>query len=297
MNPNLTRIASIMFAFGFFISCGSLERTTPTSTASTTAESNERIAAELAAYVQTSDELLEQGQVEEALQALQPVKLSASPQAGKYYEQIAYLHSRTGDYTTASEWYINAIKWKNDYTDQTLLPIGNDISRGSLLNLYHGAINALTESGQIDEAIFYLEFLAGKLEESQLYHEMLIIQYFNVMRSNALDEFGSINLNTIEDNIGHVRRHVLAAPESMMFTGNEYTDLASGHIDLQNELHEDYDPGVDPVVSILLEEARSLYSQLIEIDPDYEDAIYGMASTFMLVGNEGETDNWLELLD
>ncbi|MCH8495412.1 MAG: tetratricopeptide repeat protein, partial [Balneolales bacterium] len=155
----------------------------------------------------------------------------------------------------------------------------------------------LTESGQIDDAIFYLEYLAGKLDENQIYHEMLIIQYFNVMRSNALDEYGSINLNIIEDNIGHVQRHVLAAPESMLFTGNEYTDLASGHIDLQNELHEDYDPGLDSVVSILLEEARSLYTQLLDIYPDNEDAIYGMASTFMLVGNEGEANNWLELLD
>lgn len=297
MNPNLARIASVTFAFGFFISCGSLERTTTSTTTSTAIESEERIAAELADYVQTSDELLKQGQVEDALQALEQVKLSTSPQAGQYYEQIAYLNSRTGDYTTASEWYIKAIKWKNDHTEQTLLPIGNDISRGSLLNLYHGAINALTESGQINEAIFYLEFLAGIIDESQLYHEMLIIQYFNMMRSNALDKFGSINLNTIENNIGQIQRHVLATPGSMLFTGNEYTDLASGHIDLQNELHEDYDPKLDSVVSILIEEARSLYTQILEIDPDYEDAIYGMASTFMLVGNEGEANKWLELLD
>ncbi|MCC5927509.1 MAG: hypothetical protein JJU41_13230 [Bacteroidetes bacterium] len=252
----------------------------------------------LQAFVLSSQILIAQGDLTEASEYLQHAVQNGEPaQLGHHFETFAFLKTRQGDYELAANWYQRSINWLIEYDGQTLQPTGNDISRGSLLNAYHGAINTLSEAGQSNQAIFYLEHLSAVIENNNIYLEMLIVQYFNLIRSTALDAYGSINAETLDENILRIRRTVDANPSAILFTAAEFVDLASGHIDLQSQVNPDFIPLEDPTVNVLLEEARHLFERHLQTDPVSEEAIYGMASTFTLTGNDAEADNWLEMLD
>jgi tetratricopeptide (TPR) repeat protein len=252
----------------------------------------------LLAFAQAAHILIAQGNLAEATEYLQPVVNSGEAHRfGNYYETYAFLQTRQGDYDSASSWYQRSINWMIDHDRQTLQSTGNDISRGSLLNAYHGAVNTLSEAGYTNEAIFYLEHLSSKLENNTIYLEMLIVQYFNVIRSTALDSYGSLNAQILDENILRIRRTVDANPSALVFTATEYIDLASGHIELQYELTTEFDAALDPTVTLLLQEARHLFQRQLQLDPVNEEAIYGMASTFSLTGNDAEAEKWIEMLD
>lgn len=238
------------------------------------------------------------GNLSDAAEYLSPVvQRGEEARYGEHYEKYAFLLTRNGDYSNASLWYERSINWIINHRQGTLLPTGNDISRGSLLNAYHGAINTLSEAGYTEKAIAYLELLSSTLADNTIYHDMLIVQYFNLIRSTALDEYGAINPEILDNGIRNIQRSVDASPDAMLFTANEFIDLAAGHIDLQNELTSGFDLTTDPTISLLLEEARQLFQRILESDSLNEEAVYGMASTFSLTGNETEAAKWLELLD
>lgn len=252
----------------------------------------------LGSFVLASRILVAQGNLEEATSYLHhAVTQGSAADIGHYFETYAFLQARQGDYLTAANWYQRSINWMQTYDGQSLRPTGNDISRGSLLNAFHGAINTLSEAGQTEQAIVYLELLSSRLDDNGIYLEMLIVQYFNTIRSTALDSYGSISMETLEENIQRIRRTVDANPSATLFAAAEFVDLASGHVDLQHEISSNFDPATDATLNMLLEEARSLFERHLQEDPESEEAIYGMASTFSLVGNEAEAGNWLELLD
>lgn len=249
-------------------------------------------------FILLSDLSVKQGNLVEAAEYLNPVvQQGDEARFGQHYETYAFLLARNGDYSNASHWYERSINWLLNQKQVQLHPTGNDVARGSLLNAYHGAINTLSEAGYTEKAIQYLEHLSTVLDDNTIYHEMLIVQYFNSIRTTALDAYGSINPEILDEGIMNIRRSVDASPEAMLFTANEFIDLASGHIDLQNELVTGFNLSTDPTVNLLLDEARQLYQRVLDIDSLNEEAIYGMAATFTLTGNETEAAKWMDLLD
>jgi tetratricopeptide (TPR) repeat protein len=248
-------------------------------------------------HVLLSDIYLHLNDLAAAAEALEPLKHHPSTQAGAYYERIAWINSQTGNYAAAGEWYRQSIAWMQAREEQSLLPTGNNVARGSLLNAYHGAINTFSEAGFTEQAIYYLEQLASVIEENGIYHEMLIVQYFNRMRTYALDEAGSLNMEIINENLEGIRRSQTFVPGTSMYTAGEFTDLASGHIDLQVSQNPDFELNSDLISALLLEEARSLYKLILQSEPDNEDAIYGMSVTFSVIGDNETAEYWLQMLD
>jgi tetratricopeptide (TPR) repeat protein len=248
-------------------------------------------------HVLLSEIHLRLNDLDAAIDALEPIKHHPSSQSGAFYERIAWLNSQAGNYSVAAEWYRQSIAWLQTRGNQELLPTGNNVARGSLLNAYHGAINTFSEAGYTEQAIYYLEQLAAVIEESGIYHEMLIVQYFNRMRTYALDEAGTLNLEIINVNLESIKRSQNFVPGTAMYTAGEFADLVSGHIDLQTMQNPDFNAGSDPIATLLLQEARTLYKQILEMEPDNEEAIYGMSVTFAMVGDDEQAEYWLQMIE
>jgi len=248
-------------------------------------------------HILLSDIYLRLNDMDAALDALEPVKHHSSVHAGAYYERIAWLNAQSGNYSIAGEWYRQTIAWLQTRGEQELLPMANNVARGNLLNAYHGAVNTFSEAGYTEQAIYYLEHLASVIEDNGIYHEMLIVQYFNRMRTYALDDAGSLNLEIINENLEGIRRSQIFVPGIAMYTAGEFADLATGHIDLQLSQNPDFDAASDPIAALLLDEARTLYEQILLMEPDNEDAIYGISVTFSMVGDDEQAEYWLQMIE
>lgn len=235
-----------------------------------------------------SDIYIHSGSPAMALETLVSIEQIQPHKSGYLLERIAFLHAFQNDYEQASVWYVKALDWHTRVGLGSLLPQSVPAERGSVLNTYHGAINAFIEAGNTDLAVTHLSALNQAYPDNTLYRQLLSSQYLSKLQMAQYDDMGRPDMTHTPATLARIRGLIDGRTEAMLDTGFELLAVTERYISTLSEIDPDFSPAEDSITMALLSETRYYLQAVRDAGFDSDDILEALAETWYLVGNDAE---------
>ena len=250
----------------------------------------------LISYELLADTYTRMGNIDLAINVLTFADSTLSIQAGRTHESLAFLYYSKGDFENAVTWYEKAFTWNRSLINDPSDPSITELTKGSLLNIWHGLINAYLAARQTEKAIEALEELVQTYPSNSSYRlllsRQLVVRLGEILDSNETSDRGVI-INTLD------QINTLASndPEFKLNNAISLTEIAGRIIESRLQESEPFDAAANLDIMLICESAIETYKEVLEIDPTNPSAISGIADIYLLIDNETEASKWYELLD
>ncbi|HAC15476.1 MAG TPA: hypothetical protein DCE78_05960 [Bacteroidetes bacterium] len=250
----------------------------------------------LISYELLADTYARMGNIDMAINVLSFADSTLPNHAGRLHESLAFLYYNKGDFENSVKWYENALSWNRSQIANPSDPSIRELTKGSLLNTWHGLINATIAARQTDIAIASLEEITQTYPSNTTYKMLLSRQLVTRIgehfESNESTDRGII-INTL-DQIGTISA---TDPEFKLNNALSLSEIAGRVIESRLQETESFDAASNLDIMLVCESAIQLYKEVLEIDPTNPSAISGIADIYLLIDNESEASKWYELLD
>lgn len=250
----------------------------------------------LISYELLADIYSRMGNIDLAINVLTFADSTLANQAGRTHESLAFLFYNKGDFENAVSWYEKAFKWNQSQISNPSDPSITELTKGSLLNTWHGLINAYIAARQTEKAIEGLEELIQTYPNNSTYRLLLSRQLVNRLGEHLVDSETSdrgVIINTLD------RINSLSAndPELKLNNAISMTEIAGRIIESRLQESEPFDAASNLDIMLICESTIETYKEVLEIDPTNPSAISGIADIYLLIDNETEASKWYKLLD
>jgi len=236
------------------------------------------------------------GDSKSAIQTLLMADSLHKPESQRIHEHIAFLYMNSDNAEEAVKWYENALLWQQSKAERTVDPGEPGLQRGSLINTWHGLVNAYIVAGQSENAITSLEKLLDISPANSAYKSVLSVQL--VTRISAQFENGSTpDRSLIVTTLDKLSTLVKNDPQAMLTVASNLTGVTTSSVESKLAENESYSASEDLDVMLICDAAISLYQEVLSVDTSNTTAISGLADTYLVLGNEEEASKWFELLN
>lgn len=236
------------------------------------------------------------GDSENAIQTLLLADSLLKPESQRIHENIAFLYMNSGNPEESVTWYESALRWQQSKAERTIDPGEPGLQRGSLLNTWHGLVNAYIAAGQSENAITSLEQLLEISPANNSYKSVLsaqLVTRISAQFENASTPDRSLIVNTIDKLTELVKND----PEAKLSLASNLTTVTTSTVESKLAENESYSASDDLDIMLICDAAISLYQEVLSIDSTNTTAISGLADTYLVLGNEEEASKWFELLN
>lgn len=236
------------------------------------------------------------GETEDAIQTLLLADTLLKPASQRIHEHIAYLYLNTGNAEEAVKWYESALRWQQSRTN--IIEESGDLplQQGSLINTWHGLVNAYIAAGNYENAIGSLEKLLEMSPLNDSYKSVLAAQLITRITSE-FESTDSPDRGVIVNSIDKLNSIVKSNPTTMLSVATNLTSVATSRVESKLADDESYSAAEDLDVMLICEAAINLYQEILSVDSTNTTAIAGLADTYLVLGNEEEASKWFELLN
>jgi tetratricopeptide (TPR) repeat protein len=219
------------------------------------------------------------------------------PDSQRIHEHIAFLYYTQGDLESAITWYESALRWQQTASKYASNDPGDPaVQRGSLINTWHGLINAYIAAGQTEQAITSLHKLLEISPQNSSYQKILGTQLITRIASQ-FDGTIPPDKTLIVTTIGQLSNLNKMDPDVMLSHALGFTEIASTTTETMLAENESFDAASDDTLMLICEAAISLYQNVLAVDFNNHTAIAGLADTYLIMGNQDEAAKWFELLN
>lgn len=250
----------------------------------------------LISYELLADTYAMLGNPSEAINTLLLADSLHHPRSQRIHEHLAFLYLNSDNAEESVKWYESALRWQQSRQPRSVDPGEPTLQRGSLINTWHGLINAYIVTGQSENAITSLEELLKVSPANTSYKSVLAGQLVNRISTQFESESTpdrSLLINTI-DHLTHLSKD---EPVSTLNVAMRLTEIATTTVETRMADNESFSATSDIDIMLLCEAAISLYQAVLAIDSTNSMAISGIADTYLVLGNESEASKWFELIN
>lgn len=236
------------------------------------------------------------GDSESAIQTLLRADSLHKPESLRIHEHIAFLYLNSENAEEAVKWYESALHWQQSRAERTVDPGEPGLQRGSLLNTWHGLVNAYIAAGQPDNAIASLEQLLEISPANSSYKSVLSAQLVTRL-SAQFEQASTPDRSLIVTTLDKLSELVKNDPEAMLSVASNLTTVSTSAVESKLAENESYSASEDLDIMLVCDAAVSLYQEVLSVDATNSTAISGLADTYLVLGNEEEASKWFELLN
>jgi tetratricopeptide (TPR) repeat protein len=233
-----------------------------------------------------SDIHLKQGDIDEAIEAVEAFTSNSSEIAGPTYERIGFLYAQNGNYKEASEWYLKAIDWhKNILNSSFTSPL--EVESGSILNTYHGALNVFTEAGETALVLEHLFDIREAFSDNKYYNDLILEHTFiSLSESYSDDHENGLDTNKLDSALNDLFVQIEHYPAATLDAGLRLYDFTLSYIDPRLEIDESYRILSDDNALRLLQATAEIMQKALVTNPDSESITQALVEIFTLLENE-----------
>lgn len=233
-----------------------------------------------------SDIHLKQGNIDEAIEAVEAFTSNSSEIAGPTYERIGFLYAQNGNYREASEWYLKAIDWhKNILNSSFTSPL--EVESGSILNTYHGALNVFAEAGETALVLEHLFDIREAFPDNKYYNDLILEHTFiSLSESYSDDRENGLDANKLDSALNDLFVQIEHYPAATIDAGLRLYDFTLSYIDPRLELNESYRILSDDNTLKLLQATAEIMQKALVTNPESESITQALVEIFTLLENE-----------
>lgn len=236
------------------------------------------------------------GEPEDAIKTLLLADSLHRPESQRIHEHIAFLYMNAENAEEAVTWYESALRWQQSRAERNVYPGEPGLQRGSLINTWHGLVNAYIAAGQSDNAISSLEQLLEISPANRSYKSVLSTQLVARI-STQFENSSTPDRSLIVTTLDKLSELVKNDPDAMLSVATNLTTVSTSVVESKLAENESYSASEDLDIMLICDAAISLYQEVLSIDATNTTAISGLADTFLVLGNEDEASKWFELLN
>jgi tetratricopeptide (TPR) repeat protein len=251
----------------------------------------------LISYELLADTFALLGEPGKAVETLLQADSLQRPDSQRIHEHIAFLYYTQGDLESAITWYESALRWQQTASKYASNDPGDPaVQRGSLINTWHGLINAYIAAGQTEQAITSLHKLLEISPQNSSYQKILGTQLITRIASQ-FDGTIPPDKTLIVTTISQLSNLNKMDPDVMLSHALGFTEIASTTTETMLAENESFDAASNDTLMLICEAAISLYQNVLAVDFNNHTAIAGLADTYLIMGNQDEAAKWFELLN
>jgi tetratricopeptide (TPR) repeat protein len=236
------------------------------------------------------------GDTESAIQTLVTADSLHSPVSQRIHEHIGFLYLNSDNAEEAVSWYESALLWQQSRAERAVDPGEPTLQRGSLINTWHGLVNAYIAANQPENAISSLEQLLEVSPANSSYKNILASQLISRIAAQ-FEKADSPDRSTIINTLDKLNELSKTEPETLLTTASNLTALATSTVESKLAENESYAAADDLDIMLICDAAISMYQEVLSVDNSNITAISGLADTYLVLGNEEEASRWFELLN
>ncbi len=236
------------------------------------------------------------GEPDDAIQTLLLADSLHRPESQRIHEHIAFLYMNSDNAEEAVKWYESALHWQQSRTERTVDPGEPGLQRGTLINTWHGLVNAYIAAGQSENAISSLEQLLEISPVNSSYKSVLASQLVSRIASQ-FESPEAPDRSSIVNTIDKLTDLVKSEPDAKLSVATSLTTVAASTVESKLADNESYVAADDLDIMLICDTAISLYQEILSVDNTNTSAISGLADTYLVLGKEEEAAKWFELLN